>query len=89
MDFAPPVAVRPLLARIERFIADVVIPAEAEVFERGFNASAARLADLRAQCKAAGLWGPQLPVDHGGLGLDLVSHGLVSAWALRLQLPGA
>jgi alkylation response protein AidB-like acyl-CoA dehydrogenase len=78
MDFAPPVAVRPLLARIERFIADVVIPAEAEVFERGFNASAARLADLRAQCKAAGLWGPQLPVDHGGLGLDLVSHGLVS-----------
>jgi alkylation response protein AidB-like acyl-CoA dehydrogenase len=78
MDFDPPAAVRPLLAKIERFVADVVIPAEAEVMERGFVAAAARLADLRAQCKAAGLWGPQLPTALGGLGLDLVSHGLVS-----------
>ena len=78
MDFDPPESVRPLLEKIERFVADVVMPAEPEVMEHGFVASAPLLADLRAQCKAAGMWGPQLPKDIGGLGLDLVEHGLVS-----------
>jgi acyl-CoA dehydrogenase len=78
MDFDPPAAVRPLLERIETFVADVVMPAEHEVFAQGFVAGAGKLAELRAQCKAAGLWGPQMPTALGGLGLDLVSHGLVS-----------
>ena len=96
MDFDPPASVRPLLERIEKFIADVVMPAEAEVLEPGFAGAAARLADLRAKVKAAGLWGPQLPRELGGLGLSLVEHGLVSeelgrspARALRVRLPGA
>lgn len=78
MDFDPPEAVRPLLARIEQFIADRVIPAEAHVLEVGFRAGEPRLAELRAECKAAGMWGPQLPAELGGLGLGLVEHGLVS-----------
>ncbi len=78
MDFDPPAAVRPILERVERFIADVVMPAEPDVLERGFVAAAPRLAELRAACKAAGLWGPQLPRELGGLGLGLVEHGLVS-----------
>jgi len=78
MDFDPPEAVRPLLERIEKFVAEVVIPAEATVLAQGFTASAAVLDDLRAQCKAAQLWGPQLPAELGGLGLGLVAHGLVS-----------
>ncbi len=78
MDFAIPESVRPLLDKIERFIADVVMPAEHEVLEKGWNAAAPVLDDLRAKCKAAGLWGPQLPKDIGGIGLNLVEHGLVS-----------
>ena len=78
MDFDPPVSVRPLLEKIEKFVADHVLPAEAEVMERGFTAAAARLSELRAQVKAAGMWGPNLPKDVGGLGLSLVEHGLVS-----------
>jgi len=78
MDFDPPDAVRPLLDRIEKFVADVVIPAEATVMQRGFAESTALLNDLRAQCKAAKMWGPQLPRELGGLGLGLVEHGLVS-----------
>jgi alkylation response protein AidB-like acyl-CoA dehydrogenase len=78
MDFDPPDAVRPVLDRIEKFVADVVIPAEATVMEHGFAESASLLNDLRAQCKAAKLWGPQLPHELGGLGLGLVEHGLVS-----------
>ena len=78
MDFDPPEAVRPLLEKIERFVADVVMPVEHDVLERGFHAAAPVLAELRAACKAAGLWAPQLPKELGGLGLNLVEHGLVS-----------
>jgi len=78
MNFDPPEAVRPLLDKIERFVTDVVIPAEPAVMERGFAASAPLLDELRARVKAAGLWGPQIPSELGGLGLGLVEHGLVS-----------
>src|SRR3954463_14961082 len=54
------------------------MPAEADVLERGFIEAAPLLADLRRRCKAAGMWGPQMPKELGGLGLDLVEHGLVS-----------
>ncbi|HTL34045.1 MAG TPA: acyl-CoA dehydrogenase family protein [Kofleriaceae bacterium] len=78
MDFDPPESVRPLLAKFERFIADVVMPAEAEVMERGFKAAAPQLAALRARAKQEGLWLPQMDKHVGGLGLSLVEHGLVS-----------
>jgi alkylation response protein AidB-like acyl-CoA dehydrogenase len=78
MDFDPPESVRPLLEKIEKFVAEVVMPAEHDVLERGFHAAAPVLAELRGKCKAAGMWAPQLPKDIGGLGLSLVEHGLVS-----------
>jgi alkylation response protein AidB-like acyl-CoA dehydrogenase len=78
MNFDPPEAVRPLLDRIDTFITDVVIPAEPAVLANGFAASGPLLDDLRAQCKAAKMWGPQIPQELGGLGLGLVEHGLVS-----------
>jgi len=78
MDFDPPVSVRPLLEKIEKFVADVLMPREAEVMEKGSTASAPLLDELRAQVKAAGMWAPSLPKDIGGLGLSLVEHGLVS-----------
>ncbi|HWU88278.1 MAG TPA: acyl-CoA dehydrogenase family protein [Kofleriaceae bacterium] len=78
MDFDPPETVRPLLEKIDRFVADVVIPAEEEVMERGWTDAAHVLEELRRKVKAAGLWGPQIPTELGGLGLGLVEHGLVS-----------
>src|SRR4051812_18225727 len=78
MDFEPSERVKPILAAIEKFVADHVVPAEHEVFERGFAEAAPLLEDLRARCKAAKLWGPRLPKELGGLGLDLVEDGLVS-----------
>ena len=78
MDFDPPAQVLPLLDKIEAFVAEHVIPLEAHVFEVGFEKAAPALDALRHKVKAAGMWGPQLPKDVGGLGLDLVEHGLVS-----------
>jgi alkylation response protein AidB-like acyl-CoA dehydrogenase len=98
MDFDPPQAVRPLLAKIERFVADVVMPAEVDVLEEGFAKAEPRLVELRARAKEAGLWGPQLPHELGGLGLGLVEHALVSErlgrsplghYALGCQAPDA
>src|SRR5690242_115303 len=78
MNFDPPESVRPILDKVEKFVAEHVMPAEHEVLERGFVESTAQLDALRARCKSAGLWGPQLPKALGGLGLGLVEHGLVS-----------
>ncbi len=78
MDFDPPARVVPILAKIEKFITETVMPAEHEVFEKGFVDAAPVLDELRARCKAAGLWGPRLPAELGGLGLTLVEDGLVS-----------
>ena len=78
MNFDPPDRVKPLLERIERFVADHVVPAEHDVLERGFTAAGPQLENLRAKCKADGLWGPPFPQALGGLGLSLVEHGLVS-----------
>ena len=78
MDFAVPATLAPVLERIDRLLTEHVIPAEAEVMSKGFVAAAPRLAELRAKVKAAGMWGPNLPKDLGGLGLSLLEHGLVS-----------
>ena len=78
MDFSIPAHLQPILDRIDRLLAERVIPAETAVLERGFVAGAPLLDELRAAVKAAGLWGPQIPKSAGGLGLGLVDHALVS-----------
>jgi alkylation response protein AidB-like acyl-CoA dehydrogenase len=78
MDFAVPSHLVPTLERIDQLMADRIIPAEKEVMERGWVGAAGLLEELRAAVKAAGLWGPQIPKDVGGMGLGLVDHGLVS-----------
>ena len=78
MDFSIPAHLTPILDGVDRLLTDRVIPAEAEVLARGFTAAGPLLGELRAAVKAAGLWGPQLPKDVGGLGLGLVDHALVS-----------
>ncbi len=78
MDFSIPAALVPTLEQIDRLLVEHIIPAEAPVLAHGFAANAALLASLRAKVKAAGLWAPQVPKDVGGMGLDLVAHGLIS-----------
>ena len=78
MDFDPPASVRPILERIDAFLIREVLPLEPLVFARGFAGADAELQALRGRVKAAGLWGPQIPKDVGGMGLSLLEHGLVS-----------
>ncbi|MCA9692500.1 MAG: acyl-CoA dehydrogenase family protein, partial [Myxococcales bacterium] len=78
MDFSTSESTTRLLERARAFVHEHVIPSEPEVLEAGFLAAEPRLAQLRDQVKAAGMWGPQLPRELGGLGLTLVDHGLIS-----------
>jgi acyl-CoA dehydrogenase len=53
--------------RVRTFIRDVVIPAEGE------EVSDELVRSLRVKAKEAGVYGPQLPPEYGGLGLGTVS----------------
>src|SRR5690606_29212056 len=78
MDFDIPDKTRDLLGRVRAFVDQEVIPAEPEVMASGPSGDEPALAALRARVKQAGLWGPQLPPELGGLGLSLLDHALVS-----------
>ena len=78
MDFSIPAPTAELLRRVRRFMDEHLFPVEAELLALGFPAALPRLAALRAEVRAAGLWLPQMPAALGGLGLSLQEHGLVS-----------
>lgn len=52
--------------RVAAFVRDEVIPAESQEF------TSELVRDLRAKAKHAGIWGPQLPKEYGGLGLGTI-----------------
>ena len=73
MDFALDPAVADLRQRIRRFVADEILPLEADpsAYDDHENIAEARLHTLRDKVKAAGLWAPQMPEARGGLGLGV------------------
>jgi acyl-CoA dehydrogenase len=66
MDFRLDPALIELRDRVAVFVRDEVIPAEHE------PVSDALVAGLREKARRAGVWGPQLPKEVGGLGLGTV-----------------
>ncbi|MFO7565772.1 MAG: acyl-CoA dehydrogenase family protein [Enhygromyxa sp.] len=95
MDFAVPEHLVPTLARIREFIDERVIPAEPSLASAPIDEL---MKPIRAEAKQAGLWLPQMSERHGGMGLSLLEHGLVSEiigrsplgnYALNCQAPDA
>jgi len=83
------------LARIHEFIDERVIPAERNLESAPIDEL---MKPIRAEAKQLGLWLPQMSKRHGGLGLSLLEHGLVSEvigrsplgnYALNCQAPDA
>jgi acyl-CoA dehydrogenase len=68
--FEPTVEQAEAARRIARFVADEVIPREAEELHRAEGIRPATVEALRARARAAGVYAPQLPAAFGGLGLD-------------------
>ncbi|MBL8156119.1 MAG: acyl-CoA dehydrogenase family protein [Anaerolineae bacterium] len=71
MDFSTPEPVQAIARRVREFIDAEVVPLEPFYGEHIDGIRPDRLEAVRARAKAAGLWGPQLPKDLGGLGLSL------------------
>jgi alkylation response protein AidB-like acyl-CoA dehydrogenase len=78
LDFQPSAQVLELTARMREFLDNEVIPLEAQFLEQGYGAVLAEVKNTQNRVKKLGMWAPNHPPEYGGLGLDLVDHGLVS-----------
>jgi len=78
MDFSIPPDAAAMLATLRAFIREELLPREPALLQAGFSASHVELDQLRRRARDAGLWGPQIPRELGGLGLSLLDHALVS-----------
>jgi acyl-CoA dehydrogenase len=77
MDFTLDPSLAEIRDRVARFVDDEVIPAESETF------TASLVDDLRTRARRAGVFGPQLPRELGGLGLGTVGMCVVFEQAGR------
>ncbi len=76
IDFELEPAQIELRERVRTFVREVAIPAEAR--DRSAHGLDAGLrAELQEQARAAGLFAPQVPREHGGLGIDMRTAAVV------------
>lgn len=79
MDFSIPAETQQLLDKIRTFVNTELIPVENEFISKSFSELLPLLQEKRAKVRALGLSTPQIEKEHGGLGLSVQEHGLVSA----------
>ena len=71
MDFTPSPRAAALAERVAAFVRDEVIPLEPRATHAD-GLPPELLAELRVKAGDAGLFGPQVPAEYSGLGLDLL-----------------
>jgi alkylation response protein AidB-like acyl-CoA dehydrogenase len=79
MNFSLPQRVESLLPEVEAFLRDELYPLETTVLRGPFAAAEPVLEEKRRAVRQRGWWLPQVAAEHGGLGLSLLEHGLLSA----------
>jgi alkylation response protein AidB-like acyl-CoA dehydrogenase len=78
MDFAISDKMKAIIGMIDEFVYNGLIPLEPEFLTKDFKTMLPVLAEKRKIVKQMELWAPNHPKEYGGMGLDLVEHGLVS-----------
>lgn len=78
MDFALSDRMKTILGMIDEFVEKELLPLEHEFITSDFREMLPVLREKRRMVKQMELWGPNNPVDLGGMGLNMVEHGLVS-----------
>ncbi|HLG52491.1 MAG TPA: acyl-CoA dehydrogenase family protein [Steroidobacteraceae bacterium] len=78
MDFKLEPAKQVIVNRVREYVDHELIPLEPSFLESGLGPLLPVLRGKRADVRRLGLWGPIYPHEYGGLGLDLVTHGLIS-----------
>lgn len=85
MNFDLPPDIDALRLKTRAFIDEFAIPIESDrdTFDAHENIAPAPLHELRTEAKARGLWAPQVPAVHGGLGLNIVGWAAIYEEANR------
>ena len=78
MDFTISEKMQVILEMVGAFVEKELIPLEPEFLNNEFVDLTPVLEEKRAMVKQMELWAPNHPRELGGMGLDLVEHGLVS-----------
>ena len=78
MDFELSEKIETVLGMIDEFMREEVLPLERLFLAEPFGALLPKIEEKRRAVKQMGLWAPNHPEEHGGMGLGLVDHGLVS-----------
>ena len=85
----PTAALEALRERVRQFVDEVAIPAESADAAHDWQALDRVLAELRPKAQAAGLYLPQMPLEHGGLGLSWIERAVILEEAGRSFLAPA
>lgn len=78
MDFHISDRIETIVAMIDEFVDQELIPLEPEFLVKDFRDMLPVLREKQAIVKKMELWAPNFPADCGGMGLSLLEHGLVS-----------
>ena len=77
MDFSIPDKTRDLLATIREFVEREIYPVEELARSKSFNELLPVLQEKRSLVREMGLWTPQIPKAHGGVGLGFLDYAMV------------
>jgi len=78
MDFAVSDRMKTIVDMINEFVDKELIPLEHDFLAKDFSLLEPVLAEKRRMVKQMELWAPNQDKEYGGMGLNLVEHGLVS-----------
>jgi alkylation response protein AidB-like acyl-CoA dehydrogenase len=78
MDFALSEKMQAITGMIREFVDRELIPLEPEFLKGHFREMIPILEEKRNMVKRMELWAPNQPEEYGGMGLNLLEHGLVS-----------
>jgi alkylation response protein AidB-like acyl-CoA dehydrogenase len=78
MDFEISKKMKIILGMINEFVDKELIPMESQFAKMEFRDGLELFKEKRKMVKQMELWAPNHPKEYGGMGLDLVEHGLVS-----------
>jgi alkylation response protein AidB-like acyl-CoA dehydrogenase len=78
LDFELSEKIKTALGMIDEFMRKEVLPLEPSFLHEPLGELLPKIEEKRRAVRQMGLWAPNHPVEYGGMGLDLVDHGLVS-----------
>jgi len=78
MEFSISNKVQEMLDTVRKFLIDDVYPLEADLQTSSFSSLMPALEEKREKVRQMGFWSPQIPTEHGGMGLGFMEHAMLT-----------